>query len=106
MVAGTGLAAKDALKDKDPTGRERSKTERVSRLVGGTLGGMAGVSLGSRLGRGFAGPMLGGIGGSILGEKVVSLPFSGVPRPAPVYQAPVRQAPVAQPYINTPEMVR
>lgn len=77
MMLGTGLMARDALKPQDPSGRDRSRAERVTGLAGNTVGGLVGSTLLSRAvpSSRFIAPILGGIGGGMLGEKIVTKPF-------------------------------
>jgi hypothetical protein len=77
MLLGTGLMARDALRRQDPSGQERSRTERMTGLAGNTVGGLVGSALASRAmpkSRLLA-PILGGIAGGMAGEKVLSSPF-------------------------------
>lgn len=102
MVGGTGLMAREALRPKDPSGLERSRTERLTGLVGNTMGGMAGASAMMRLmphRPGLAG-VIGGVGGGILGEKLITKPWSrpradrvAAERMAPPPVAPTEQVP-------------
>ncbi len=86
-VGFTAAQLPGALSQNDPTGQERSRTERVSRLAGETVGGLAGSGMlisaipakyrGLRMAANFAGGMLGmGVGGA-----VAAAPFS-IPRHA------------------------
>ena len=76
MLLGTGLMARDALKPVDPTGRERSRTERLTGLAGNTVGGLVGSAVGNRIAPGFMGTIGGGIIGGMAGEKLVAAPFA------------------------------
>jgi hypothetical protein len=77
MMLGTGLMARDALRPQDPSGRDRSRTERLTGLAGNTVGGLVGSSLASRAipGSRFLAPILGGVAGGMLGERVTTAPF-------------------------------
>lgn len=85
MALGTYSQAKSALNPQDPTGQGRSRTERVVGLAGNTLGGLAATGAllnrarksGAPIGGGkmLALNLLGGIGGGILGEKLVTAPW-------------------------------
>lgn len=77
MMLGTGLMARDALKPQDPSGRDRSRAERVTGLAGNTVGGLLGSTLLSRAvpSSRLIAPLVGGIGGGMLGERVVTKPF-------------------------------
>lgn len=76
------LGAPSALAKEDPSGQGRSRTERVSGLVGSTLGGFAGAgALGSLSYKGnpvkalpVARSLVGAVGGSILGERMATAP--------------------------------
>lgn len=78
----TALMAASAMRKHDPSGQERSRTERLTGLGANTVGGLAGSALAMRAlkGRGgwagaIAAPMVGGILGSSLAEKAVTGPF-------------------------------
>lgn len=77
MLIGTGLMAREALKRQDPTGQERSRTERMSGLAGNTIGGLVGSSLAMRAmpRSSFIAPLVGGLGGGMLGERVMTAPW-------------------------------
>ncbi len=81
MVAGTALQAKDALKPEDPTGQDRSRTERLTGVGGGFVGGVLGTGALLRTGWGrkhpFLSNLIGGVGGSLAGERVVTTPWHG-----------------------------
>jgi hypothetical protein len=90
MAIGTGFMARDALKRNDPSGQERSRTERATGLAANTVGGLVGSSLGMRAlgGRGgMWGMMAGGILGGTLAEKAVTAPFRALRRRAAPPQA-------------------
>lgn len=74
MLLGTGLMAQQAMRPVDPTGQERSRAERMTGLVGNTVGGLLGSSVGNRFGA--LGSMAGGVLGGMAGEKVISAPFA------------------------------
>jgi hypothetical protein len=80
MLLGTGLMAREALKPVDPTGQQRSRTERMSGLAGNTAGGLIGSALGNRLRPGLLGSLGGGIIGGMAGEKLLSAPFAAARR--------------------------
>lgn len=100
MLLGTGVMAHQALQKQDPTGQERSRAERLSGLAGNTLGGLVGAGMAAKHfpGSRFIAPLVGGIGGSILGEKALSAPFRRQAPPAAGYQQqqPVYPEGVAQ----------
>lgn len=75
MLIGTGAMIPSTLTKTDPTGQQRSRTERVVGLAGNTIGGLAGSVIGSRLSPRFGG-IVGGIGGGILAEKALTKPFA------------------------------
>ena len=82
MAIPTALMAAQALRKRDPSGQERSRSERLSGLAANTVGGLAGSAAAMRLlkGRGglagaIAAPMIGGMLGSSLAEKTVTAPF-------------------------------
>ncbi len=101
MMLGTGLMARDALKPQDPTGRDRSRAERMTGLAGNTVGGLLGSTLLSRAvpSSRFIAPIVGGIGGGMLGEKVVTKPFKMMRDRQQVQQTPQTQQ-VEQPAQN------
>lgn len=65
-VGMTGLMAHSAMKKDDETGEGQSRTKRVARLAGSTLGGLATAR------RGFTGGILGSIAGDQAGKLVGS----------------------------------
>jgi hypothetical protein len=98
MIAGTtGLMALQAMRRQDPSGQERSRSERMTGLAANTLGGLAGSAAAMRAlgGRGgtlgaIAAPLVGGMLGGHLAEKAVTTPFRAAraARPAPYTPAP------------------
>ncbi len=96
MAVGTALQARDAFQQEDPTGQGRSRAERGTGLAGGTAGGLLGTGMLMRSGFGrkhpIIGSMVGGIGGTIAGEKLTTLPFKKR-RPLPPPPAPVQEVP-------------
>jgi hypothetical protein len=64
FLGGTALQAHDLTRENDITGRGESRVTRGSRLVGGTLAGMAGMT------RGALPAMVLGIGGDVAGGYV------------------------------------
>lgn len=62
----TGLMAHSALKKDDETGEGQSRTKRIARLAGSTLGGLATAR------RGFTGGILGSVVGDQAGKLVGS----------------------------------
>lgn len=82
MLLGTGLMAREALRKEDPAGLQRSRAERVSGLAGNTIGGLVGSTLLARKMPGSAiASLAGGIGGSMIGEKLTAAPFAAFRRP-------------------------
>lgn len=79
MLAGSALAARDALRTEDPSGLDRSRAERLTGLAGNTVGGLAGTGALLRTAWGKKNPFLanvvGGIGGGVIGEKVLTSPW-------------------------------
>lgn len=92
MMLGTGLMARDALRPQDPSGRDRSRTERMVGLAGNTAGGLVGSALLARAvpRSAFLAPLVGGIAGGMFGEKVMTAPWAHH-RPAPQQPAPQPQ---------------
>lgn len=79
MLLGTGMMAREALRRQDPTGQERSRTERMTGLAGNTVGGLLGSTLAMRAApKSFLAPMLGGIAGGMVGERVTAAPFKAL----------------------------
>lgn len=76
MALSTATQLPGALRAEDPTGQGRSRTERLSGLAGQTVGGLAltGALLNTGM-RPLGANLLGGLGGSILGEKLFSAPW-------------------------------
>lgn len=76
MLLGTGLMARDAMRPQDPTGQQRSRLERMTGLAGNTIGGLMGSTLAMRgAPKSFLAPMLGGIAGGMVGERLMAAPF-------------------------------
>jgi len=75
MLAGTAAMVPGALKKDDPQGRSRA--ERVAGLAGSTVGGLLGVGAMLNSGRFGAGMsnLAGGVGGSMLGERLFTAPW-------------------------------
>lgn len=80
MALGTGLMAREALKPVDPTGQDRSRTERLSGLAANTVGGLVGSAVGNRLRPGLIGSIGGGLVGGLAAEKLVTAPFAAARR--------------------------
>lgn len=107
MAIPTAMMAAQAMKKNDPTGMDRSRTERVTGLAANTVGGLAGSALALRAlkGRGglfgsIAAPMVGGMLGGSLAEKAVTSPFRARAAHAQQQgQQPTAQVP-APPQIN------
>lgn len=100
MAIPTAVMAAHALRGQDPTGQERSRTERISGLAANTVGGLAGSAMAMRAlkGRGgflgaMAAPMIGGMLGGSLAEKAVTAPFAA---------ARAHRAGMAQPVYRQP----
>jgi len=79
LVGAAGSAA-EAIPENDPRGQGRGRGERLLGAVGGTLGGTYGTVLGRHMSggkgwKGFAGSMIGGIGGGLVGEKMLTTPL-------------------------------
>jgi hypothetical protein len=90
MAIGTGMMARDALRPVDPTGQERSRTERLTGLAANTVGGLVGSAAGNRLLPGLWGSLAGGALGSLGAEKLVTAPFHHR-NPAQVQQPQTQQ---------------
>jgi hypothetical protein len=79
MMLGTGLMAREALRPADASGLERSRAERLTGLAANTVGSLAGTGalLKTQLGRKhpFIANLVGGIGGGLGAEKLVTAPF-------------------------------
>lgn len=75
-LAGAIPTAMDALKKEDPTGRGRGRLERAAGAAGNILGGLAGSGFAMRRGNGMLLNLAGGIGGGLLGEKLMAAPFA------------------------------
>ncbi len=102
MMLGTGLMARDAMRAQDPTGQQRSRTERMTGLAGNTVGGLLGSTLAMRAApKSFVAPMLGGVLGGMVGERVMAAPFRAArehrlarqQQMQPQYQAPEQGVP-------------
>lgn len=76
MALSTGLMAREALKPADPTGQDRSRTERLTGLAANTVGGLVGSAFGNRFRPGVLGSLGGGIAGGLAAEKMVAAPFA------------------------------
>ncbi len=76
MLMGAALPAMAALHRQDPSGQQRSRTERMGAVAGNTVGGLLGAGLAARYApKSWLGAMLGGIGGSMVGERLMTSPF-------------------------------
>lgn len=76
-VGFTAMGVPSAMKKEDPSGRGRSRTERMLQLGAGTIGGIAGVGAVMKgKSPGFLRSAVGGMGGAIGAEKLVSMPFN------------------------------
>jgi hypothetical protein len=92
----TAAALPGAMKKEDPQGAGRSRAERVSGLAGSTLGALAGMGAAAHLpmkGLGITRSIIGGLGGSLLGERMATSPFrhsrkAEMPAVAPQQVAP------------------
>lgn len=93
MLLGTGLMAREALKKEDPTGHQRSRTERMTGLAGNTVGGLVGSAVGNRVMPGMIGSLGGGILGGLAGEKILSAPFAAARRHRMAQQQQTPQQP-------------
>ena len=107
-----------ALQSHDPTGQERSRTERLSGFAGSTLGGMGGAAAGTRAVSalrkltgstakggwlGMAGMLGGSMLGSTVGARLAGMPFNGARRRREeAYQQALAQ-PQQQPASAQPE---
>jgi hypothetical protein len=87
QVATTALQAPAAFAKEDPTGQGRTRAERVTGLAGNAVGGLAATGALLRSGWGKKHPIManlvGGIGGGVAGEKILSAPFRPFRRPQP-----------------------
>ena len=73
-----GAGVPGAVAKEDPEGAGRSRAERMSGLVGGTLGMLAGQGAMAHLPMkrlGITRSIIGGLGGGILGERMATGPF-------------------------------
>jgi hypothetical protein len=77
MLAGTAAMLPSTLKKEDPSGQGRSRAERLTGLAGSTVGGLFGVGAMLNSGRFGTGTsnIAGGIGGSMLGERIFTAPW-------------------------------
>lgn len=76
-VAGAALGANEARKKEDPSGKGRSRAERVGGVVGGTIGGIAGGAMG------LPGAIATGVGGEYLGARIGRAIKGRKPAPVP-----------------------
>jgi len=79
MVGFGALGLRDALRKQDRSGMEKSRAERGISLAGSTIGGLLGVGLATHGGGARPsglGMMAGGLGGAILGDKLLTSPFA------------------------------
>jgi hypothetical protein len=83
MAVGTGLMARDAMRPQDPTGQNRSRTERMTGLAANTVGGLVGSAMGNRFSPGLVGSLAGGYAGGLAAEKLVTSPFAAFRRNSP-----------------------
>lgn len=90
----TALSAPSALKKEDHEGLGRSRAERVSGLVGGSVGGLMGMGALASLPMkrlGITRSIVGGLGGGIIGERMATGPFRRARAEMPV-AAPTEQS--------------
>lgn len=105
----TALQIPGALGAWDPTGQERTRTERLLDLAGGTVGGFAGAGfaakhLPTKGVTGFLAPMVAGGLGATLGSKMLTAPSRlvrrvkdlGRPDESWRAQAPVQSPPATE----------
>lgn len=92
IVAGlTAASLPGALKEEDPAGAGRSRGERLSGLAGGTVGSLMGMGAMAHLpmkGWGVTRSIIGGLGGSIIGERMATAPSRALRKA----QMPAQQA--------------
>jgi hypothetical protein len=75
----TGMMLPGAIAKNDPTGRDRSRAERVMGLAGNTIGGMVGTGALMRTIGGkhpIIANLAGGLLGGSLGERIATSPFA------------------------------
>jgi len=98
MLLGTGLMARDALRQDDPSGMNRSRKERMVGLAGNTIGGLAGAGLAAKFAPGskFLAPVAGGMLGGMAGEKILTAPWGH--HQTNIRQYAAQQVPVPQEY--------
>ncbi len=80
-LIGAATQIPGALKKDDPTGQNRSRTERVLGIAGDTVGGLIGMGVGLRhlpaTGvKGFLAQGLAAGAGGLIGQKAATLPFA------------------------------
>lgn len=85
-LASSAAMAPEAFRKEDPAGR--SRTERVSRLVGNTAGGLIGTPYG--LSGAIAGSILGEVGGGLVGKGMNKLKGKKAPKKEPTQPAPAK----------------
>lgn len=92
MLLGAGMQAREALKPEDPTGRQRSKAERLTGLAANTVGGLAGVGMAMKVmpKNPFIANVVGGIGGGLLADNIATSPWKKA-RSRRIAQARVEQ---------------
>lgn len=100
----TAASAPAALRKEDDAGMERSRSERISGLAGGTVGSLLGMGAAAHIPSfrgtgpmkswGIARAIAGGLAGGILGEHMASNPFKKARAQMPQMQnAPQQQIP-------------
>lgn len=104
MAIPAGIGAVHALTRRDPTGQERSSSERLVGLGGNTVGGLVGSSIGMRAG--LPGMIAGGMIGSMVGEKVVTSPFRAARQHRMAGQAALQPQPLAPQQAPNPGVVQ
>lgn len=77
MLMGAALPAISALRHRhDPSGQERSQIDRLGSVAGQSVGGLLGAGLAAKYApKSMMASMLGGIGGSMVGERLMAAPF-------------------------------
>lgn len=102
-LATTAMQVPGAIGREDPSGRGHSRLERMTGLVGNTVGGLAATGALMRTARGTAHPilasMLGGIAGGVAGERAITTPWALKRRMFSRYPKPV--APQDEGWRNT-----
>ena len=73
-VGSTAVMLPEAVAKEDPTGRGRSRAERLSRLTGSTVGGLVGGAVHPGFFQSMAGGLAGGIAGDVAGGHLARLP--------------------------------